>query len=43
MPQVPIDDEVATAFGRFFGGAGPSHSQLSEVFTACGYHDDDPY
>lgn len=44
MSQVPVSNEVAAAFGRFFfAGNGPSHSNLTRVFTGSGYSGDDPY
>lgn len=44
MTENPISQDVGSAIGKFFfGGAGPSHSQLTRVFMAGGYGDDDPY
>jgi len=40
----PLNDEIAAAFAQFFfGGSGPSHSNLSRLFAAAGYGDADPY
>jgi hypothetical protein len=39
-----VSDEAAAALGRFFfGGIGPSHSIIGNVFVAAGYREDDPY
>ena len=39
-----MSDEIAGALGRFFfGGSGPSHTTLTDVFSRAGYADDDPY
>ncbi len=44
MPQVPVSDEIAAALARFFfGGDGPSHSKIGNVFVGAGYGDADPY
>lgn len=44
MPQQPVNDEIAAVLGKyFFGGSGPSHSELSRVFITAGYSQDDPY
>ena len=44
MASSPITSEVGGALGAFFhGGGGPSHSELSAVFTAAGYAGADPY
>lgn len=44
MPQLPVNDEIATALARFFhAGAGPSHSAITHVATSSGYAGDDPY
>lgn len=38
-----VTSELAVALPAFFeGGAGPSHYELDEVFTAAGLHDLDP-
>ncbi|WP_298209976.1 abortive infection family protein [Ferrimicrobium sp.] len=44
MSQYPVSDEIGTALGKFFfGGSGPSHSTLTNVFVASGYGQDDAY
>jgi hypothetical protein len=44
VSQVPVSSEIGAALGRFFfAGNGPSHSNLTRVFTGAGYSDDDPY
>lgn len=44
MSSSPINDEVAAALGQFFyGGAGPSHTELTRAFTAAGLSQHDPY
>jgi hypothetical protein len=43
MNSAPLSEEVAAAIARFFSlGAGPSHSQLSEVFRRVGASRFDP-
>lgn len=44
MSKPPVSGEIGAAFGKFFfAGSGPSHSNLSRVFVAAGYGDEDPY
>lgn len=44
MSQHPVSDEIGTALGKFFfGGDGPSHAALTNVFVGSGYGQDDPY
>jgi hypothetical protein len=44
MSTAPVSDEIAGALGRyFFGGAGPRHSALTDVFLRAGYGHADPY
>ena len=38
-----LSDEVAASLGKFFFGAGPSHTTVRRCFTACGLSDEDPY
>lgn len=40
----PINDAVIGAFAAFFyGGKGPTHSDIGRVFVACGCGDADPF
>jgi hypothetical protein len=42
--SVPVDQETASALGRFFtGGSGPSHTVLTSVFSSWGFGDVAPY
>jgi hypothetical protein len=43
MPQAVLTRDVAAALGRFFtGGAGPTHSELDEIFASTGMKAVDP-
>ena len=42
--QITLNNEIGAALGKFFfGGKGPSHSELTNVFTVSGYAECDPY
>lgn len=39
-----LNDEIVSALAWFFyGGSGPTHTELTRAFRAAGYGDDDPY
>lgn len=40
MNQPPVSQDIAAAFGKFFfGGIGPTHTDLTEVFLGAGLSD----
>jgi len=44
MSESLVGDEIGAAFaGFFFGGDGPSHTNLSRIFATAGYGSDDEY